>query len=122
MTSRESRGPLPLSEPVFQILLSLADRSLHGYAIILDVRERTDGDVDLTASTLYAALKRMLRDGWLEEAREDDAAADPRRRTYVITRLGREILTREARRLERAARMAREKAVLGPEPARGEES
>jgi hypothetical protein len=58
---------LPLSVPVFQILLSLADRHLHGYAIIQDIRQRTDGEVVLTASTLYAAIKRMLDGGLIVE-------------------------------------------------------
>ena len=40
---------LPLTVPVFQILLSLSDQDLHGYAIIQDVRERTEGEVELTA-------------------------------------------------------------------------
>ena len=42
---------------VFQILLALIDEDLHGYAIIRDVRVRTAGEVRLTASTLYAAIK-----------------------------------------------------------------
>jgi len=50
-----------LSPQAFQILLSLAGGGeLHGYAIIQDVRERTSGAMSLTASTLYAAIKRML--------------------------------------------------------------
>ena len=53
----------PLTTPVFQILLSLVDRELHGYAIIQDIAERTDGELRLTASTLYAAVKRLLDAG-----------------------------------------------------------
>ena len=51
---------LPLSVPVFQILLSLVDRDLHGYALIKDIEQRTDGEVKVTASTLYGALARGL--------------------------------------------------------------
>ena len=50
----------PLSTQVFQILLSLVDEDLHGYAIIQDVAARTDGEVRLTASTLYAAIKQIM--------------------------------------------------------------
>ena len=57
----------PLTTPVFQILLSLVDDELHGYALIQDIRERTGGEVSLTASTLYAALKRLLDAGLIEE-------------------------------------------------------
>jgi DNA-binding PadR family transcriptional regulator len=117
----DARDHLPLSPPVFQILLSLTDRDLHGYAIIVDIRERTDGEVDLTASTLYAALGRLLAGGLLDEVDAPDADADPRRRYYRITKLGREVARLEAVRLERTTAMAREKRLLprlSPSPAR----
>lgn len=104
---------LPLSVPVFHILLALADRHLHGYAIIQDIRVRTDGEVVLTASTLYAAIKRMLDGGLVEEldhrpAPEED---DSRRRYYGITPLGLEVARLEAGRLDRALKMARMKRL-----------
>ncbi len=97
--------PRPLGPQVFQILLSLADDDLHGYAIIGDVRERTGGEMQLTASTLYAVLKRLLDDGWIEELPADDR--DSRRRRYRLTRAGREAGRAEAARLEQLAAMAR---------------
>ena len=108
--------PAPLTTPVFQILLSLVDEDLHGYAIIQDIAERSGGEVRLTASTLYAAVKRLLDAGWIEELAERPRAAkdDPRRRYYRITRLGREAARAEARRLERLAGMARAKRLLPP--------
>ena len=104
---------LPLTVPVFQILLSLSDRDLHGYAIIQDIRERTAGEVELTASTLYAAIKRLLDTRLVEEldtrpGPEDD---DPRRRYYRITALGLDVARLEAARLERAVKMARQKKL-----------
>lgn len=107
---------LPLSAQVFQILLSLADRDLHGYAIILDVRERTEEAVNLTASTLYGALQRMLDAGFIEEVEVRRADDDPRRRYYSLTKYGREVARAEARRLERLTEMARLKRLL---PAQG---
>lgn len=115
---REGLAPaseyLPLTVPVYQVLLCLSDRDLHGYAIIQDIRERTDGEVDLTASTLYAAIKRMLAAGFIEEIDERPAPEldDSRRRYYRITDHGTDVLCEEALRLERSARMAREKRVL----------
>ena len=108
--------PAPLTTPVFQILLSLVDQDLHGYAIIQDVAARSGGEVQLTASTLYAAVKRLLDTGWIDELAERPRAAkdDPRRRYYRITRLGREAARAEARRLERLAAMARAKRLLPP--------
>jgi DNA-binding PadR family transcriptional regulator len=73
--------PRDLSPQVFHILLALADQDLHGYAIVQDVAARTDGEVRLTASTLYAALKRLLDDGWIVELDKADDD-DPRRRYY----------------------------------------
>ena len=107
----------PLSTPVFQILLSLVDSTLHGYAIIQDVRERTDGEVRLTASTLYAAVKRLLDAGWIEELGRPRASEsdDSRRRYYRITTVGREAARVEARRLERLTAQARAKRLI-PEP------
>ena len=109
-------APAPLTTPVFQILLSLVDEDLHGYAIIQDIAARTEGEVRLTASTLYAAVKRLLDAGWIEElaARPRPERDDPRRRYYRITRLGREAARAEARRLERLAAMARAKRLLPP--------
>jgi DNA-binding PadR family transcriptional regulator len=103
---------LPLTIPVFQILLSLVDGPQHGYAIIQDVDDRTEGDVRLTASTLYGAVARMLEAGLIEE--REPPAGQERRRMYAISRRGRTLLAEEARRLARAAGWARDKQVLAP--------
>lgn len=108
---------LPLTIPVFQILLSLVDGPAHGYAIIRDVADRTGGDVKLTASTLYGALARML-DGGLVDEREPPAGQE-RRRMYAISRRGRTLLADEARRLARAAGWARDKQILPSLSAKG---
>lgn len=112
--SREPREHLPLSVPVYQILLSLTDRELHGYAVIADIRERTEGEVDLTPSTLYGALRRLEEDGLVAEAdeRPDPFLDDARRRYYRITEVGRAVALAEARRLERALGDARRKGLL----------
>ena len=104
---------LPLSVPVFQILLSVSDMDLHGYAIIQDIARRTDQEVALTASTLYAAIKRLLDERLIQELemRPDTASDDPRRRYYRITPAGLEVACLEAARLERAVRMARQKKL-----------
>jgi DNA-binding PadR family transcriptional regulator len=95
---------------VFQILLSLVDQPLHGYALIQDIRERTDGEVSLTASTLYGAVARMLAGGLINEV--DPAPGHERRRQYRMTRRGRGLLADEAMRLARAAQWAKDKRVL----------
>jgi DNA-binding PadR family transcriptional regulator len=102
---------LPLTVPVFQILLSLSDQDLHGYAIIQDIRQRTDGEVQLTASTLYAAIRRLLDGRLIEElaTRPRVEADDPRRRYYRISALGLDVARLETARLERVVKMARRK-------------
>ncbi|MEO7965643.1 MAG: PadR family transcriptional regulator, partial [Gemmatimonadaceae bacterium] len=82
-------APPQLSPQVFHILLALVDDDLHGYAIIQEVAERTEGEVQLTASTLYAAVKRLLESKWIEEpTRRPKGDDDPRRRYYRLTTLG----------------------------------
>lgn len=115
-TTSEPLSHLPLSVPVHQILLSLADEDRHGYAIIQDIRDRTGGEVDLTASTLYGALSRMLADATIEELPSGAADGDRRRRTYRLTDFGREVAREEAGRLARTLGQARARG-LGPEPA-----
>lgn len=105
---------LPLSEPVFQILLALAEEELHGYAIIQAIEEQTRGEVILTASTLYAALRRLLADGLIEERPARSPGDDPRRRYYCLAKTGFQVARLEAERIERAARLARTRRILPP--------
>jgi DNA-binding PadR family transcriptional regulator len=103
----------PLSAQVFHILLSLVDDDLHGYAIIQEVAERTGGEVTLTASTLYAAIKRLLDAGWIEETTPRRRSSDDsRRRYYRLTAAGRQGARAEAERLERLAGLARAKRLI----------
>lgn len=108
---RLPQSHLPLSVPVFQILLSLSDRELHGYAVIQDIQARTAGEVSLTASTLYAAIKRLLDAGLIDELDERPDDDDSRRRYYRILPAGLDVVRLEAGRLERAVRMARQKRL-----------
>ena len=62
-----AKALLPLTHVVYHVLLSLTGGDKHGYAIIKDVSTRTEGQVEIEAGTLYAAIKRMKDDGLLEE-------------------------------------------------------
>ncbi len=107
---------LPFLRPVeFQVLLSLADAERHGYAIMQDTAERTDGVLRLDPGTLYRALERMRKAGLVAESprRRDPAADDERRRYYRITTLGRRAARAEMRRLEDLLRAARQSRLLG---------
>ena len=114
MKSSKEAEHRPISAQVFQILLAVSDKQLHGYAIIQDIKRRTGGKVTLTASTLYSAIKRMLNAGLIEESEERPVVEldDERRRYYSITAEGMRVLKREAEWLEQLTNMAREKHVL----------
>jgi len=105
---------LPLHRDTFHILVSLADRDRHGYAVMQDVLERTDGALRLSPSSLYVAIRRLLEQELIEELadRPDPEHDDERRRYYRLTRLGRRVATAEARRLERLLRDARATGLL----------
>jgi DNA-binding PadR family transcriptional regulator len=106
---------LPLTPAVFHILLALADQDRHGYAIILDISERTGGVLRLGTGTLYTAISRLLEQGLIEEPDERPAADedDERRRYYRLTPFGREVANAEARRLAALVRMARSRGITG---------
>ena len=99
---------LPLTPPVFHILLSLAGEERHGYGIMQDVAQQTDGALQLGPGTLYGCLKRMLAAGLVEESgeRRDPALDDERRRYYRMTALGRRAVHAEAKRLAGAVTVA----------------
>ena len=105
---------LPLSPPVFQVLLALADGDKHGYAILKEVEQRTDGKVILSTGTLYAIIKRLLTDGFIEELDERPAAHDDdqRRRYYALTSFGRKVAVAEANRMEEILESARSKRLV----------
>lgn len=92
---------------MFQVLLSLAGEPKHGYAIIQDVAERTDGEMRLTASTLYDALARMVDQGYIVEVPPPPGNTDSRRRFYGLTREGRLAAERETQRLTRTLTLAK---------------
>src|SRR5215467_16092639 len=103
---------LPLSAPVFHVILALADEPKHGYAILKEVEARTHRKVQLSSGTLYAIMKRLLNDGVIEEIEDRRAQTDERRRSYRLTRLGRRVAQAEARRMEDLLRTAAEKRVI----------
>jgi DNA-binding PadR family transcriptional regulator len=116
MSETESRDPrrhLPLHPNDFEILLSLNDSEKHGYRIIRDIEQRTEGTIKLGTSTLYAVIRRLLAAGILEDAGDKalQASGGPPRRYYRISELGRELLRLEALRLQEVAAAARERIL-----------
>ncbi len=108
-TPRELLTPASL-----HVLLSLAEGERHGYGIKLDVEERTSGALSLGPGTLYEAIHRMEKAGWIEESRKRHGGGrgDERRRYYRLTREGRERLRNELERLRDIVTYAQSKEML----------
>jgi len=98
----------------FHILLALASEERHGYAILQEVAALTGGEMQLEPGTLYRALHRMLKDGWVIESARRPAADldDERRRYYRLTPAGRREAAAEAARLQRLVTVARAHRLL----------
>ena len=97
----------------FDILLALAGEDRHGYAILLDIAERSGGRLRPHPGTLYRAIARLVETGWVAELDErPDPDDDERRRYYRLTAAGRRVAAAEARRLELQVRAARARKLL----------
>ena len=114
MAKEKPEAWLPLTPAMFHILLALADKERHGYDIMREIEERSEGKMRLGPGTLYGSIKRMLSDGLIEELdeRPDPELDDERRRYYHLTDLGRRVAVAEAERLERLVKSARSKKLL----------
>lgn len=89
---------VPMTETGFYILLCLRTE-MHGYSIVRRVEELTDGEIRLSPGTMYGSLSKMEKDGLIRFVREEE-----KRKLYVITPLGEEVLSLEMRRIERLYR------------------
>jgi DNA-binding PadR family transcriptional regulator len=105
---------LPLSESVFQIMLSLVGEDRHGYGILKEVKARTEGRLSLAPGTLYGAIKRLKQQGLIAEVetRVDPGLGDERRRYYTLTVPGQRVMRAEAARVADLARQAAAKDLL----------
>ena len=110
-TARDPESHLPMRPVEFDVLLSLAPGTRHGYAILLETEERTGRRLEL--GTLYRALRRMESAGLIArtEPPEAEESGDERRRYYAITALGRAVAAGEMRRMERLVRAGRRRRL-----------
>lgn len=96
----------------FRLLLALVDGPKHGHGMRVDVRERTGGRVDMGPGTLYGAIKRLDRRGWIEEIDAPSGQdGDGRRRFYRLTRQGREAAQAEVARMSELLDIAEAKSL-----------
>lgn len=104
----------PLPSAAFHILLSLAEGDLHGYAIMRQVEEQTEGRMRLGPGTLYSSIQALLEGKLIEEVTGPDLnePQQERRRFYRLTTAGRNLARSEAERLAQVLRVARAKRIL----------
>lgn len=113
----DPQSALPLTEAAFFILLSLAPKPKHGYAIMKEVESLSRDRVTLSTGTLYGAIKRLLEQAWIEPVDEAEISEiDPNeptrgRKAYQLTEWGRRILQAEAIRLESLVTVAQRQLV-----------
>jgi DNA-binding PadR family transcriptional regulator len=109
---KKKLDPLPFA--AFHILLSLADEDRHGYGIMRQVEEQTEGRMRLGPGTLYSSIQALLEEKLIEEVdvREDAEPGRDRRRYYRLTSAGRKLARAEAERLAGILRVARAKKLL----------
>lgn len=98
-----------LTEAVYYILLSLLEPR-HGYGIMQNAEALSHGRVRLAAGTLYGAISTLLEKGWISAL---PGEKNTRKKEYVITETGRQILRQEIARLEEL--LANGKALLEEE-------
>jgi len=111
---------LPLSLPIFHMLLALSEGERHGYALKREILRRTGGKLNLGSGALYGSINKMLEEELIVESEErpDPHLDDERRRYYRITPFGRKVVQCEAVRLRQLVRLAESKLRL-PELAGG---
>lgn len=102
MNARIKKVYAPMTETGFYILLCLQKES-HGYGIVQEVEALTGGEIRLSPGTMYGSLSKMEKDGLIRFVREDE-----KRKLYIITELGREVLSLEIKRIERLYKNATE--------------
>lgn len=112
--SKNPLNDLPLSETTFLILVNLEERPKHGYAIMKEVQTLSQGRVTLSTGTLYGAIKRMLREGWIRRVEQVDEEQDDRgRKYYSLTTRGRRVLDMETDRLRELVEIAGRRLAPG---------
>jgi len=93
---------VPMTETGFYILLCLQSPN-HGYGVVQLVEKMTDGEIRLSPGTMYGSLSKMEKDRLIQFVREED-----KRKLYVITELGMEVLQLEKKRIKRLYRNSTE--------------
>jgi DNA-binding PadR family transcriptional regulator len=101
-----SESTIPLAPAALLILFALSTGDKHGYAIMRQARELSDGSFQIGPATLYTTIQRLLESGWIEEAPGPENS-DSRRRYYALTLGGNSVLKTELDRMEALVRKSK---------------
>ena len=102
MDDRTRKVYVPMTETGFYILFCL-QKPNHGYGIVQKVEKLTEGEIRLAPGTMYGSLSKMEKDGLIRFMGEEE-----KRKIYVITELGTQVLELELKRIKRLYRTAQE--------------
>lgn len=110
----DSKTYTPLTPAVLYILMALSYEEKHGYGIMKQVEEDSEGKISMGPGTLYGSLKRMLDAGLVSEGDKkiDPKMDDQRRIYYKITDLGQKALAEELERYQRVVRITKRRNAL----------
>ncbi len=103
---------VPLRPPVYHILLALIGHDRHGLGIADEIERASEGTIEMGPGTLYRSLAEMAQEGLIHSVEPPSSDADPRRKYYRITPVGRELLAAETARLGRLVEAARARGAL----------
>ena len=113
--ARDPRTLLPLPHLEYQILVSLADAELHGYAIVKEVAQRSEGTSTPSTGSLYLAIARLLKNGLIDEV-APEVTTVRNKRTYALSPFGHRVAEAETTRLTDLALLAADR-LRGDQPA-----
>lgn len=112
MSHQKATISLPLAPRDFLILLALAAGQRHGYGLVKDIEELSDGTVRMDPANLYRSLKRLVQAGLVLDLGRRQVELEERRRYYGLSDQGRQLAAAEAARVDRLAAVARARRLL----------
>lgn len=113
--SNNSESTTELTQAMTLILLVLAEDARHGYAIMTEIINMTEGEYRVSPGTLYRSISQMLKQGLVEEAPElfNPEHDDERRKYYRITSQGGRVVALELQRMEKLVHRGRSQGIFG---------
>ncbi len=90
-----------LTDSMFNIMAALT-KPRHGYAIMNLIEETTKGAISIGPASMYTIIKKLLKQEWIYL----HDGSDSRRKTYLLTEKGRDVLEEELKLRKRMIQLA----------------